>query len=468
MSDVQKISAFPAKAFFVNMLTRDIELSDAILDLLDNCVDGVLRKRKEMGLTEEGQMPYSGYKAELTIDPHQFSIKDNCGGIPIDIAEKYAFRMGRSDDRDKDLPTVGMYGIGMKRAIFKIGRNCNVTSNTSEKAFEVSITPTWLEDDAEWELPLTHVPTPDGEPGTTITVTELYENIANSFSQERSNFIDQLFENIASQYSFIIKKGFQISINDVLVKPMPIELLFDTEQETGISPYVYSGVIDDVSVLLEVGFYRPTPSEDELEEDQDIKRTKDDSGWTIICNDRVVVYKDKTILTGWGEANVPAFHNQFIGISGVVIFKSNKAEKLPLTTTKRGLEASSVLYLQVKNYMREGTKIFTSYTNVWKKDPDKERETSDRAKPINVLEIPSYIPEEKWKPILVNNNSTEKRFIPNLPKPSVENPRRQIRFIRELSEIKKVAEYLFEDPNTSPADVGNACFDQILRSIDEE
>lgn len=30
----EKIGAFPAKRFFVDMLTRDIELQDAILDLL--------------------------------------------------------------------------------------------------------------------------------------------------------------------------------------------------------------------------------------------------------------------------------------------------------------------------------------------------------------------------------------------------------------------------------------------------
>ena len=39
--------AKPTKAFFVNMLVRDIELKDALLDLLDNCVDGALRKTKD-------------------------------------------------------------------------------------------------------------------------------------------------------------------------------------------------------------------------------------------------------------------------------------------------------------------------------------------------------------------------------------------------------------------------------------
>ncbi len=33
----------PTKRFFVSMLTRDIRLSDALLDLIDNCVDGAAR-----------------------------------------------------------------------------------------------------------------------------------------------------------------------------------------------------------------------------------------------------------------------------------------------------------------------------------------------------------------------------------------------------------------------------------------
>ena len=42
----EAVDATPVKSFFVEMLTRDIELVDAILDLLDNCVDGILREKK--------------------------------------------------------------------------------------------------------------------------------------------------------------------------------------------------------------------------------------------------------------------------------------------------------------------------------------------------------------------------------------------------------------------------------------
>ena len=39
------INASPTKEFFVEMLTKDVSLSLAILDLVDNSVDGALRMR---------------------------------------------------------------------------------------------------------------------------------------------------------------------------------------------------------------------------------------------------------------------------------------------------------------------------------------------------------------------------------------------------------------------------------------
>ena len=43
------MNASPVKSLFVSMLTRDIQLEDAILDLLDNCVDGILRSKGTNG-----------------------------------------------------------------------------------------------------------------------------------------------------------------------------------------------------------------------------------------------------------------------------------------------------------------------------------------------------------------------------------------------------------------------------------
>ena len=95
MTNAQKdryrpINASPVKSFFVSMLTRDIRLEDAILDLLDNCVDGILRSKGG-----SGPKPYEGFKADIVFSADFFSISDNCGGIPWSL-HRYAFRMGRA------------------------------------------------------------------------------------------------------------------------------------------------------------------------------------------------------------------------------------------------------------------------------------------------------------------------------------------------------------------------------------
>src|SRR4051794_23614529 len=116
------IDVFPAKRFFVESLTRDIDLADAILDLLDNCVDGARR----VGL-KAGDRPYTGYSAAITFNSEKFIVEDNCGGIPLKDAKASAFCFGRpAKYAAKADGTIGIIGIGMKRAIFKIGKSCVV------------------------------------------------------------------------------------------------------------------------------------------------------------------------------------------------------------------------------------------------------------------------------------------------------------------------------------------------------
>ena len=70
------INAYPTKELFIEMLTKDITLRDAIGDLLDNSVDGALRLREDDS--------YEGLwvKIELNAKDGHFQITDNCGGIP--------------------------------------------------------------------------------------------------------------------------------------------------------------------------------------------------------------------------------------------------------------------------------------------------------------------------------------------------------------------------------------------------
>lgn len=451
--------ANPTKRFFVDMLIRDIELQDAILDLLDNCVDGAMRSIDAK--TRETARPYDGYAAAIEFDRDHFVIRDNCGGIPMNLAENYAFRMGRSDaNRDADLPTVGVYGIGMKRAVFKMGRNITVKSRSTTGGFCVEINPEWLESDTSWKLPLTENDEALESIGTEISVNTLRDGIPRIFSNE-TDFENTLKNSISAYYGYIMERGFKVTVNGAVVPPIRVSLLFDerdAERGEKISPYVYRGNIDGVDVSIVVGLYRNLPTDSE--EQEALQRPSSErAGWTVVCNDRVVLYADKSRITGWGEAMVPQYHTQFVSIAGTVVFRANNAAKLPLTTTKRGIDGNSELYLAAKEYMREGLKIFTDFTNKWKNSSRELSALNAHVATTTPEAASAKVPANKWTAVRGGGGH---RYKPTLPLPREDDPLRQVKFSRKASDIQKVAVYLFDDSTTPISDVGAKCFDEIL------
>jgi hypothetical protein len=168
-------------------------------------------------------------------------------------------------------------------------------------------------------------------------------------------------------------------------------------------------------------------------------------------------------LTGWGEAGVPRYHFQFIAISGIVEFKAGDASKLPTTTTKRGIDASSRLYLQIKNKMREGMSIFTDYTNKWKGRAEESKQHIKAGTPMSFEEIKA---RADTLPMSATKSSVPKgeQYRPDLPIPKkLETRKRRISFVKDVDDVRRVAGYLFEDDNTDPSIVGEGCFDRILR-----
>jgi len=457
------IKASPTKAFFTSMLTRDIDLDDAILDLLDNSLDGLLRQEPE-----ESDQPYSDFNVAITLTKDEFTIEDNCGGIPKDIAENYAFRFGKPPSReDDDIPTVGMFGIGMKRALFKMGSDIKVISHHTENCFYVEIKPEWLESDDSWVLEMLDCNKENNldSPGTRIIVKNLNLGISQKFSKE-SDFESTLTGKVQTHYAYIIKKGLSITINGKPVSGLPLTFLGTDniiEGQAIVEPYVYEEDSDGVYVRVFVGMIGQAPSLEEIDsftEDSFPKSTP--AGWTVICNERVVLYADRTILTGWGD-RLPRFHQQFNQIVGVVEFRSNSADKLPITTTKRGIDASADLYLRIRKRMIEGMRIYIDYTNKWKNNKEDERkEIISNTKASSIDEILKYHNISE-KSTAVKDDSGGRQYKPKLPMPSSTEPTsRFIRYSKLISDIQVVSDYIFDDSDYSPADVGEACFDKIL------
>ncbi len=465
------IAASPTKSFFVSMLTRDIDLQDAILDLLDNCVDGIVRSKKG---NLSGEKPYEKFWAKITANSDQFVIEDNCGGIPRKLAEEVAFRMGRVPlPKPEKLETVGIYGIGMKRAIFKLGKRAVVRSEHDGKAFQVAVTPEWLKDESNWQLTSEEVK-PSGTTGTTITVTELYDPIRRDFTKTDSPFLEDLYGMIAENYSVIIGKGFNVELNGNPVKRVEFNLLVSKsnrgqDKKHAINPYVYKGKIRDVEFEVVVGFYRPPLTEEDIEAENEAPRADlSQAGWSVICNDRLVLRSDKTATTGWGTGGVPRFHNQFSSIAGVVNLHSTDPAQLPLKTTKRGIETSSDVYFRLLDSMREGTKQFTDYTNKWKGKADEVKDQFTDAQLLPAAQIPKAVTaglkpvhKSKLPPDVVADI-----FKPSLPQPEkTESDKVKITFTRSVTEVRAVAKSLLDDEEAKPPQVGDACFQAALDAI---
>jgi hypothetical protein len=440
--------AVPTKQFFVSMLTRDISLADAILDLVDNCLDGALRRADGV------EVDYSKHSVSISLSRNEFCIKDNCGGIPREIAKNYAFKMGREqgDDRDSEKETIGMYGVGMKRAVFKMGRDTTVSTLHNEDGYCVEIPAAWLEDKEWTPLPIIDATAENrlDEPGTKIEVKDLYPSVSRHF--ENASFVNDLQSSIGEHFTHFIQSGLTILVNEQAVQPVKVEILVS---------------IDDVQVTITVGLNTGRSlDEDDEAENFERNRSAATAGWTVFCNDRAVIVGDKGRLTGWGDG-IPLYHGQFSVITGIVEFKSASAEKLPITTTKRALDTSSEIWLEARTKMREGLRIWINHTNTWKNNPRSEQapywEKAQSLPLDKAVEMVFSRGVQAKTDGAIEYNPSKKRVLP-LP-PSKTPSSRRIVFSRPAEEIVVVSSYMFDRDDVLPGIIGDKCFETILMQI---
>jgi hypothetical protein len=114
--------------------------------------------------------------------------------------------------------------------------------------------------------------------------------------------------------------------------------------------------------------------------------------------------------------------------------------------------------------MRQGTQIFTNYTNQWKGLNTDERKFSTTAEPVTISQLLGQRENIENSFNLVFRSSKEGIVhMPKLPVPIREKPYRQIRFTKNLEDILDVVEYLHNDRDfiIAPSTVGEECFDCI-------
>ncbi|MER9655239.1 ATP-binding protein [Mesorhizobium sp. M0152] len=364
MTEAAPIDAMPTKQFFVDMLIRDIPLERAVLDLVDNCIDGAKRLR------EPAELDFSGLWVKIVLNEQSFVIEDNCGGFDIATARDYAFRFGRPKEARVTPFSIGQFGVGMKRALFKFGREFSILSKTQDESWSVKVNVDLWENGPSWTFDFltsdTNAKIPESEWGTKIEVSRLRPEVSSRFSTQW--FQNQLSELIRVHQRQFIAKGLEIRLGGVALTAVDLNFLTGTVTPS-LEEYeeVFDGVTVKVKIVAGVGYSSPQTS-----------------GWYVVCNGRVVIAADRSGETGWGRAtpdnrDVPKFHNQFARFRGIIYFDCTSAELLPWNTTKTGIDADSPLWQRALEKMITSTRTVIDFLN----DLDNEASDQGSAGPLS-------------------------------------------------------------------------------------
>jgi hypothetical protein len=380
----ETIKAEATKDFFISMLTRDILLQDCILDLIDNSIDGANRSiiakkpESETPQDDDTQSRYRGFEITLIFSKSSFSIKDNCGGISIDLAKSKVFYFGRPAGLKKELDgSIGLYGIGMKRAIFKLGTHATIKSSTEDEAFTVDINvPAWAAK-KPWTLELERNPK-GKKTGTSIEITTLTEPTSAEFNDPV--FIASVKTTISRDYSFFLQKGMKITVNGAIIKPYPFALMTSSE----IEPIHTTLTENGVKITIAAGL-ASVPKED-ADPDSPVSSV-DYFGWFVVCNDRIVLAADKTNKTVWGDDGFAVWHPQYNGFMGIVEFESDDAGLLPWSTTKRDVDRSSPIYKKAVAVMKNATREYIAYSGARKQSIKEARTAESNATPKSIRSL---------------------------------------------------------------------------------
>jgi hypothetical protein len=428
-----EINASPTKSFFINTIVKDIQLTDAILDLIDNSIDSYLINRLE-----------GKHNILINFSENSFIIEDDCGGINKEDIPNRVFRFGQaSENRGK---TIGVFGIGMKRAMFKMGRRMLIESDDGKNFYSILIDEKWLGQEDNWELKFQDQGASKGKRLTRITITDIFPNISSELKS--TIFVNNLIRRIQNTYPIFMEDMVTIRINNHIIK-QPYDFKFLYDEKKSFLPFHKKDTFGEVEVEFFAGFTLPVDTDQE-----------NIYGWYIFCNNRLVIRRDVSPKTGWEGLEGVKYHypedNRFLGL---VFLNSENAMLLPWHTTKEDIQEDSKLYLKVQVEMRELTKRFVNF--IRRTGDVRDPETNEPIQGIIFRDVKTRSRNEIKDdlkgifPIIKGVKGSEDSGL-NLPTIT------SISYTREKSLVKKVKKKLGND-FMSNREAGEKTFDYFVK-----
>jgi hypothetical protein len=440
MAQFVDAKASPEKRLFISLLTRDLSLIDAFLDLMDNSINSALVASgvplstakdyiKLLNIQHTSTIP----KIEISIDKKMIAIEDTAGGISFSAAMNQVFMFGRRDDRETD-DRLSVYGIGLKRAIFKMGEAIQIVSNHPQKGFTLDLdVAKWERDSRQpWTLPIQGYISKTDAYGTKIYIRDLRADV-------KTRITDALFENqlkkrISESYVYFLDRVVTARVNNDNVHPVSLDMGENFASD--------SFGRDAVSCSIIAGLGRP----------KDGRFLAENSGWFIFCNGRAVAFADKSNLTGWGSL-LPTFQPKHRPFLGLVFFVSDYPERLPWATTKSSINEESLIWQEAKRRMADVGRQVTSFLDRRYSEGGTDISSADLNE-VSGADLSAFTAVAAGKR---NFKASSKKAQEKAPEETT------IQFKAKISDVEKIKTYL-GNRNMSNGDVGRYTFDYFLKN----
>ncbi len=321
---------------------RDLDRSEALLELIDNSIDVWLQRKDAY---PKKTAPELNIYIDVHSDLHQLTYEDNAGGVSTDKLENLV--VPGNSDTTPFTPTIGSYKTGGKKAIFRLATAAQITTRywnpaeTTDEAVSVQLDQNWINEPRKYEFPYAVLKDKSViERGQTRYVLQLREEpIGGPPWFEDPDKIDKITKEIRSAYSLLLIRNPAIHIhlknreqalepleelydfsgtNDGGIDIRPQQVIFETELG-------YEGRTHQLGIEIVLGCRTSTGM-------------KDPSGsWGIDLygNDRLFVAYDQNtfshLLPSGGAKNMI---RGFVNIQGPNVF-------IPWDTHKRHLNVDS-------------------------------------------------------------------------------------------------------------------------------
>lgn len=345
-------------AYLIRGLSADISTRECIFDLVDNSIDAArneILSRNDTQFDQHGlPASYQGFHVDIDLNSSSVKVQDDCSGMDEQELSMRAFRTGAKSQHPFG---IGHFGVGLKRAIFKLGTEVSLQTDGGREAFKISFDEAAVLATGDKPLMASQMGS-TGSKGNILMVAGLRPDVAADVGS--SYWIEQLADGLKRRYGIFTRKGLTIRLNG---KPIPS--FGPVVRNRAVGPVKHASQVMQtpagVKIFAEAGLHEHYRIKG-LEADYDETRHRaisNELGWYLVCNDRIILVADRTPRTGW----TTGWHNEYAGFLGWVHYVSSDPELLPWDSKKSGINESSEAFRESVAWLKAIADEFRAQKN---------------------------------------------------------------------------------------------------------